>query len=301
MCERGCGRRGEAVDGVAPDVTGGRDGASAAARRSRWAMSRSPSSRPRAPESAGALADEPRLRVWRPSSRRCRTAPRCAPTLDRPAFAAPPRTWSRSRPRRSTWSARRDERAACGSCSATTVPVLVAGRARPGRGASADWPERRWERMPDRREPRIRGRGHPLPFSKGRMATTLFLSGVEAEHAYQLALEIEETVLEVGASEISLDDLHRIVEGVLDGRDGRRRRRPLPAWQAVLRRERPLIVMHRRRHRHRQEHARHRAGLPAGHQPHHLHRRRPPGRCGRSSRPALMPSLHYSSFQAGGG
>ncbi|MDX6496561.1 MAG: hypothetical protein QOE17_2547, partial [Gaiellales bacterium] len=32
--------------------------------------------------------------------------------------------------------------------------------------------------MPERREPRVRGRGHALPFSKGRMATTLFLSGV---------------------------------------------------------------------------------------------------------------------------
>ena len=63
--------------------------------------------------------------------------------------------------------------------------------------------------MPERREPRVRGRGHALPFSKGRMATTLFLSGVEAEYAYQLALEIEAAVLEVGASEISLDDLHR--------------------------------------------------------------------------------------------
>ena len=42
------------------------------------------------------------------------------------------------------------------------------------------WPDGRWGRMPDR-EPRIRGRGHPLPFSKGRLATTLFLSGFEAE------------------------------------------------------------------------------------------------------------------------
>ena len=48
--------------------------------------------------------------------------------------------------------------------------------------------------MPDQREPRIRGSGHPLPFSKGRMATNLFLSGVEAEHAYELALDIERAV-----------------------------------------------------------------------------------------------------------
>jgi 2-phosphoglycerate kinase len=154
--------------------------------------------------------------------------------------------------------------------------------------------------MPDRQEPRVRGRGHPLPFSKGRMATTLFLSGVEAEYAYQLALEIEETVLEVGASEISLDDLHRIVEGVLEGRDGPAGVARYRAWQAVLRRERPVIVI---------------IGGATG--------------TGKSTlatelayrlgisritstdvvrqvmraffSPALMPSLHYSSFEAGGG
>jgi 2-phosphoglycerate kinase len=154
--------------------------------------------------------------------------------------------------------------------------------------------------MPDRQEPRVRGRGHALPFSKGRMATTLFLSGVEAEYAYQLALEIEETVLEVGATEISLDDLHRIVEGVLEGRDGPAGVARYRAWQAVLRRERPVIVI---------------IGGATG--------------TGKSTlatelayrlgisritstdvvrqvmraffSPALMPSLHFSSFEAGGG
>jgi 2-phosphoglycerate kinase len=154
--------------------------------------------------------------------------------------------------------------------------------------------------MPDRQEPRVRGRGHALPFSKGRMATTLFLSGVEAEYAYQLALEIEETVLEVGATEISLDDLHRIVEGVMEGRDGPAGVARYRAWQAVLRRERPVIVI---------------IGGATG--------------TGKSTlatelayrlgisritstdvvrqvmraffSPALMPSLHYSSFEAGGG
>ncbi len=154
--------------------------------------------------------------------------------------------------------------------------------------------------MPERREPRVRGRGHALPFSKGRMATTLFLSGVEAEHAYQLALEIEETVLDMGATEISLDDLHRIVERVLDGRDGPAGVARYRAWQAVLRRERTLIVI---------------IGGATG--------------TGKSTlatelayrlgisritstdvvrqvmraffSPALMPSLHYSSFEAGAG
>ena len=58
--------------------------------------------------------------------------------------------------------------------------------------------------MPDQREPRIRGSGHPLPFSNGHMATKLFLSGVEAEHAYELALEIERAVLGVRREDIAL-------------------------------------------------------------------------------------------------
>jgi 2-phosphoglycerate kinase len=132
------------------------------------------------------------------------------------------------------------------------------------------------------------------------MATTLFLSGVEAEYAYQLALEIEQLVLDVGATEISLDDLHRIVEGVLEGRDGPAGVARYRAWQAVLRRERPVIVI---------------IGGATG--------------TGKSTlatelayrlgisritstdvvrqvmraffSPELMPSLHYSSFEAGGG
>ncbi|HET7429598.1 MAG TPA: hypothetical protein VFJ66_09085 [Gaiellales bacterium] len=152
--------------------------------------------------------------------------------------------------------------------------------------------------MPDRGEPRIRGRGHPLPFSKGRMATTLFLSGVEAQHAYELALEIEESVLDTGHEEIALDDLHPIVEGVLARRDGPAGVERYRAWQKVLRRERPLILL---------------MGGATG--------------TGKSSlatelayrlgisritstdvvrqvmraffAPALMPALHYSSFEAG--
>jgi 2-phosphoglycerate kinase len=152
--------------------------------------------------------------------------------------------------------------------------------------------------MPDAPEPRIRGRGHALPFSKGRMATTLFLSGVEAEHAYALALEVERSVVDTGVEEIALDDLHPIVEAVLARRDGAAGVARYRAWQKVLRRERPLVLL---------------MGGATG--------------TGKSSlatelayrlgisritstdvvrqvmraffAPALMPALHYSSFEAG--
>lgn len=154
--------------------------------------------------------------------------------------------------------------------------------------------------MPDQREPRIRGTGHPLPFSKGRMATNLFLSGVEAEHAYELALDIERAVQEVGSEEIALAELHSIVEDVLSRADGPPAVERYRAWQKVLRRERPLVLM---------------LGGATG--------------TGKSSlatelayrlgisritstdvvrqvmraffAPGLMPALHYSSFEAGAG
>ena len=97
--------------------------------------------------------------------------------------------------------------------------------------------------MPESREPRVRGSGHTLPFSKGRIATTLYLSGVGAEHAYDLALEVEQALLVQGVSEIAVEDLHRIVEGVLNRLDGPAAVDRYRAWQQVLRRERPLILM----------------------------------------------------------
>lgn len=154
--------------------------------------------------------------------------------------------------------------------------------------------------MPEGREPRVRGSGHTLPYSKGRMATTLYLSGVGAEHAYDVALEVEQALVMQGVSEIAVEDLHRIVEGVLNRVDGAAAVDRYRAWQQVLRRERPLILM---------------IGGATG--------------TGKSTlatelayrlgisritstdvvrqvmraffAPALMPALHYSSFQAGEG
>src|SRR4051812_50175322 len=72
------------------------------------------------------------------------------------------------------------------------------------------------------------------------MATNLFLSGVEAEHAYELALDIERAVQQVGSEEIALSELHSIVEDVLSRADGQAAVERHRAWQKVLRRERAL-------------------------------------------------------------
>jgi 2-phosphoglycerate kinase len=153
--------------------------------------------------------------------------------------------------------------------------------------------------MPDR-EPRIRGRGHPLPFSKGRMATTLFLSGFEPERSYEIARVVERAVTEHGADELSLEELYQLVERVLATEEGDETLTRFRAWQKVLNRQRPLVLL---------------IGGATG--------------TGKSTiatelayrlgisritstdavrqvmraffEPALMPALHYSSFEAGEG
>jgi 2-phosphoglycerate kinase len=96
--------------------------------------------------------------------------------------------------------------------------------------------------MPDR-EPRIRGRGHPLPFSKGRLATTLFLSGFEAERSYELARVVERAVTEHGADELTLEELYGLVERVLGAEEGEGTVARFRAWQKVLNRQRPLVLL----------------------------------------------------------
>ena len=154
--------------------------------------------------------------------------------------------------------------------------------------------------MPEGREPRIRGRGHPLPFSKGRMATTLFLAGFEPERSYAIARAVERAISELPTEEMTLEELYMVLEEVLEREEGERMVARFRAWQRVLNLDRPLILL---------------IGGGTG--------------TGKSSlatevayrlgisritstdvvrqvmraffAPALMPALHYSSFEAGEG
>jgi 2-phosphoglycerate kinase len=93
------------------------------------------------------------------------------------------------------------------------------------------------------REPRIRGRGPGLPYSKGRMAQTLMLSGFAAERAYQLAQMIEREVSSVGADEISTDQLHELVEHVLGREDTPAMLARYHGWSRLARLDRPLVLL----------------------------------------------------------
>ncbi len=96
---------------------------------------------------------------------------------------------------------------------------------------------------PAAREPRIRSRGAPMPFSKGRMAQALVLAGADPERAYQLALRIERQVTGTGAEEIPIDELHGMVEEVLAREEGPALVSRYHGWREVLRLDRPLILL----------------------------------------------------------
>jgi 2-phosphoglycerate kinase len=93
------------------------------------------------------------------------------------------------------------------------------------------------------REPRIRSRGAPMPFSKGRMAQALVLAGLDPERAYQLALRIQWEVSRIGEDEIPIEQLHGVVEEVLAQEEGPQIVSRYHGWHEVLRLDRPLIIL----------------------------------------------------------
>jgi 2-phosphoglycerate kinase len=132
------------------------------------------------------------------------------------------------------------------------------------------------------------------------MATTLFLAGFEPEQSYAIARAVERAISDLAAEEMTLDELYLVVEEVIGREEGDHMVRRFRAWQRVLNLDRPLIIL---------------IGGGTG--------------TGKSSiatevayrlgisritstdvvrqvmraffAPALMPALHYSSFEAGDG
>ncbi len=154
--------------------------------------------------------------------------------------------------------------------------------------------------MSEGREQRIRGRGYPLPFSKGRMATTLFLAGFEPERGYAIARAVERAIASIPTDELTLEELHAVLEEVLLREEGPQMVARFRAWQKVLNLDRPLVLLIG-------------GGTGTGKSTlaTELAYRLGISRITSTDvvrqvmraffAPALMPALHYSSFEAGEG
>jgi 2-phosphoglycerate kinase len=97
--------------------------------------------------------------------------------------------------------------------------------------------------MPERGGPRIRGRDYPLPYSRGRMARTLILSGFEPERAYALSLDIEQAVSTADSDELSTGELQSVVESVLARVESAAMVARYRGWLRVQHLDRPLVLL----------------------------------------------------------
>jgi 2-phosphoglycerate kinase len=89
----------------------------------------------------------------------------------------------------------------------------------------------------------VANRRHALPFSKGLMAQSISASGLPLDHAYALARIIEERLAARGRSRVHVTELHEVAEEVLAERAGDRAVQRFRDWQRLDRLERPLIVL----------------------------------------------------------
>jgi 2-phosphoglycerate kinase len=97
--------------------------------------------------------------------------------------------------------------------------------------------------MSEARERRIRSGQYGLPYSKGRMAQRLMASGFEPERAYELSRAIEAGVCSSAEEELSVEQLERIVEEVLERQAPPDMVERYLGWREVLRLDRPLVVL----------------------------------------------------------
>ena len=90
---------------------------------------------------------------------------------------------------------------------------------------------------------RLVSEGHMVPFSKGLLATTLTATGLPPEHAFSVALDVEWQLLQEPDREVSVERLRSMVEQVLGDKVGERYLRRYRTWNRLARQDRPVIVL----------------------------------------------------------
>jgi 2-phosphoglycerate kinase len=85
--------------------------------------------------------------------------------------------------------------------------------------------------------------GHKVPFSKGLLATALTSTGLPPQRAYEVALVVEWKLQQAGQREVGVDQLRGLVEAVLaDGGEERYLQR-YRIWNRMAAEDRPVIVL----------------------------------------------------------
>lgn len=85
--------------------------------------------------------------------------------------------------------------------------------------------------------------GHKIPFSKGLLATALTSTGLAPERAYAVAMEVEGRLLQGGELEIGVDRLRGMVESVLAVREEGRYLQRYRIWNRLAAEDKPVVVL----------------------------------------------------------
>jgi 2-phosphoglycerate kinase len=97
--------------------------------------------------------------------------------------------------------------------------------------------------QPRRVDPLPFGGADGLPYSKGVMARALIATGVSAVRAYDLALQVERDLRNRGATSVGLDRLNEIAAEVLGEADGRRAVDMLRRYAELRALDLPILVL----------------------------------------------------------
>ncbi|HEY2935072.1 MAG TPA: hypothetical protein VGJ25_00645 [Gaiellaceae bacterium] len=97
--------------------------------------------------------------------------------------------------------------------------------------------------MTEPRRPLPLGTEDGLPFSKGVMARTLMATGVPAMRAYELAVRLETDLRERGGQTIDLDRLQELAAEVLGAEEGERTARRLRRIERLRELDLPVVIL----------------------------------------------------------
>ncbi len=85
--------------------------------------------------------------------------------------------------------------------------------------------------------------GHKVPFSKGLLATALTSTGLAPQRAYQVALDVEWNLLQQALHEVKVEDLRLLVETALAEGGEQRYLQRYRIWNRMAAEDRPVIVL----------------------------------------------------------